>query len=216
MPDPVLGDVAIGDVCLVSFFGTLASQRIINTFHYKATGVPTVPLVEDWWANYAGMATALAVGGALQPTFLACMCDEYQLDFVRIQRLLPTRTLFRDTLRNLAGTYADDPCPPNTAVSIERKGQIADRHSIGRVQLAGPPVGEVTAGLISGGYLAICDTFGANLKANITTAANVTMTPVLLGYTPGPVIVPVVTPVVAYKTYSAVRTMHRRTVGLGE
>lgn len=215
MADPVLGPVNIGDVCLVSYFGRLAGQRIINTHHYRVTDAPVSPVTVDWWVNYAEMQTALSGAVNLTGTFLDSLSNEYTLEFIRLQKLLPTRVMFRDVQKNLTGSIAGAASPPNTAVSVERKGQNADRHSIGRVQLAGPVAANVAAGEITNAYRLIINDFADRLKQNFVTAGGVTLEPVLLGYTLPPVVVPVVTPVVATKTFIEVRTMHRRTVGLG-
>jgi len=110
------------------------------------------------------------------------------------------------------GAIADAPLPPNVALTITKRSDVAGRHGVGSLHMPGTGI----AGLNGGEWIPVyLDSFGSLLTAlhqsvNIEFGQN--LVPVIFNRT---------TPTDSVEITSAnsnvtVRTMHRRTVGVGE
>lgn len=215
MPVPAWPNIAAGMIISASTRGTQNGQRIINTSHYIVDTGPTVGVPVNTALN--ALNTKLQAGGGWPAELRAVTGSDFDLDFVRLQVIYPTRLPFIDFVFTPPGP-ADLPClPANCAVSIERRGLGTTRHDVGRMQVPGVPVEWVNDGRITVGNL---DNYGPLANALTDVIAD--------GVGVDSIVVPILwdakapfpTPRYQYvtlaKVYDEVRTMHRRTVGLGE
>jgi hypothetical protein len=209
-----MAGMAVGDVVAVSFRGTLFNQRILNIFHYSVGVSGTGTVVEQLQAFANGfIADSFAV--PFQAAFLACLAPSYTLDVVRAQRVYPTRSIYAEGTADAPGTFATDTEVSNIAASILKRTETPGRMGIGRVQLAGIPTAAYENGAVTNAYLTgELSTFAADMILSLTEPARgVTFVPCLFNPT-APVnkfsVLAAATP------QSSLRTMHRRTLRVGE
>lgn len=199
-----------GDLYQVTFSGKLYNQHILTTFGYKLIGV-TGPVTYEV-ATDELKAKLVAVNG-LEDKFLAVCPNDYTLEEIWIQRIYTPRLYRRSWTQFLAGQRPNPALMSNLAMSIERRGEAATRSAVGRVQVpVSAHVSDVSNGAISVGLASAAGAFGLEMIQPIaTTTGTITWNAHILNASAG-----VSTPITAYKVQTVVRTMHRRTVGLGE
>lgn len=206
--------LAVDDVIQVSLRGTLFGQRILNILHYAvniASGGGTQLQLDDIAVSIGADTGSVPIAGDM----LATLSNAYKLDEVRAQRIHPIRTPYSQSLPGVAGGLAGQPNTANIALSITKRGLNAGRTGIGRVQIAGLP-----AAAWIGGSLDVA-TFGAAITTMKNTFASsynpavfaITLVPVI--FNPGGA-APHYQVVNSWVTQETARTMHRRTLFLGE
>jgi hypothetical protein len=142
------------------------------------------------------------------------MSTDFHFNFVRAQRLKPQRDVYRQISAASVGIDIRTASTANTCMSITKRTATIGRHGVGRIQLAGLPVGEISNGNWSDAIRgSVSDVFDDLLGPLTTTTTSTQFTPVVwdsknIGATPHAII--------EVDTQATVRTMHRRTVGLGE
>lgn len=207
--------LALHDIVEVSFRGTLFGQRILNILHY----VVNVTASGTTEAQLLRLAQDLVQGtgnpAGLETHWLDCFGVEYTLDEIRAQRVYPDRTIYQKFAANDVGTHASPMVSSNQATSLEKRTLTVGRKGIGRIQVVGPPQGEFANGVVGAVYLAgPIATLITDLKSSYTTSVGpVTYVPCLYNPTGAPDKYSVLFDIVPQDT---LRTMHRRTVRLGE
>lgn len=203
--------LAVGQYYRVTHDLTMMSQRLMNTFNYR---LDTVGTETDNEALGIAMRLVLNAAGRLRAKYLLAIPPQVTLANTWIQTLWPTRMRKQTFVDALPGTLAGIASSANTAASIERNGDRASRHDIGRIQLpAANDTGSITNGVITAaGYLAALNALGLEMITTITTAGGSVLRPVLLR-----------TPVDGSFSYviggtvqTTLRVMRRRTVGVGK
>lgn len=204
--------LATGDVVLVSLRGTLFGQRTMNVLRYvvtvPSTGASITQDLTDIADAFANTATATLPLNKLLPMQGASQT----YDTVRAQRVYPARTVYAYSSVAATGTNASDCKTPNIAVSLTKRTLLAGRHGIGRMQIPAVPDAEITAGIVSNALITLGvdlgnqligeKVIGSNgLKIWACTAANVSALDSKVSST---------------QVQDTVRTMHRRTVRVGE
>lgn len=202
--------LAVNDIVLYSIFGRLAGQQLIHTFHYKLTTVNGDPYTEALDAFLAFQFGASGIATALLPI----MPSNYRMETHRAQVIFPTRRRYVEALIDTPGAWASAARTPNTAMSIKRIGLAATRQGVGRLQV---PIGD---DLMTNGTINLAG-IAAELL-DIDTAMELEFTPPGDGNVYQPVLFGkdangnlTNTPIIEVAAMTTVRTMHRRTVGLG-
>jgi len=214
MPTPTLGNVAVDDLFYVTFKGRLFSQRIINTFYYSVFQIAPVDVTR--WSAYSKLRDALSGAGGVKEKFLACCGPQYELEAMRLQVLRPERYAYREFAEGAVGTHAGQADTANLAASIERRCELAQRHGVGRLQIAGTPTGQENAGTWAPAYMTILNTLATEMTQDV-------LSPDLIGWHPSlayndGLVPPTWTssPVIGAEAKNTIRVMRRRTVGVGE
>jgi len=209
-----MAGMAVGDIVQVSFRGTLFDQRILNIFHYVVNVAGTGTVVEQLSAFANGFIVD-ALGTNFQTEFLNCLAPSYTLDVVRTQRVYPTRSIYAQATADTPGTFATDTEVSNIAASILKRTETPGRMGIGRVQLAGIPTAAYENGSLSNAYLTgVLTNFATDMVQSLTEPARgVTFVPCLYNPTAAGDKFSVI---VAATPQSSIRTMHRRTLRVGE
>jgi hypothetical protein len=209
-----MAGMAVNDIVAVSFRGTLFSQRILNIFHYVVSVAGTGTVVEQLQAFANGFIVD-ALGCNFQTDFLACLAPSYVLDEVRTQRVYPTRSIYTTATADVPGTYATDTEVANIAASILKRTETPGRMGIGRVQLAGIPTAVYENGGLTNAYAnGQLSNLATDMLFSLTEPARtVTYVPCL--YNPSSTgekfsVLSAATPQLS------LRTMHRRTLRVGE
>lgn len=206
--------LATNDVIQVSFRGTLYGQRILNILHYAVVSAPSGSTIDQ----LEGLANSMANNtGSVQPVakLLAVLSTDFTLDDVRTQVVYPTRTLYTQIASGATGAVEMTAGTANMAVSILKRGVDGGRKGVGRMQIAGVPQGQAALGKWDfSGVLTDWADLRAALAASFTSASPVvTMTPVIYNPTGAGLKFQAIW---SWTQEDTVRTMHRRTVRLGE
>jgi len=203
----------VGDIMQVSLVGEIFDQRVLTVLHYRVTtgsASGTVFADTQSWADYF---EGLVAAGQLITRYLACCAPEYLLVEVRAQRVAPTRNPYAVKSSNSFGTSANAARFTNLCGSISKRGAIAGRWAVGRVQMPGLPSDDVVDGNISVGQLTNYGLLALQLEMDQN---NVGITQVVRPVIYNPSRTPNYTEIVDWLPQRTVRTMHRRTLRLGE
>lgn len=201
-----------GDWVSVNFGGRIFGQRTILTSWWRAAsdfGVKTIPQDLDDILNEFSAAGSTTFVTKLR----AAMPPQWTLEYIRAQRVRPTRSAYREAGYALPGTNADAATTGVDTVAVLYKGDNAGRSNISVKKFGPVPDAASAAGLVTAAY-----------KLILNPAADQLGLAVQVGGVGGPFI----TPIVPHKdgvTFEAItqvavqatsRCMTRRTVGRGE
>lgn len=185
--------------------GILAQQTTLSVFHYMLNDA-AIPDGEAFFTPFN--ASFNVATGVVDLYRLAC-CEDFSLQEVTYQWISPTRFRKKSFAPFIGGgAIVDNSLPPNVAQVVTKRSDVATRHGVGTLHVPSVPFGQVDQGIISVPQLAKLNSLAATLSALLVTAR---MTPILLNRA-APAQSPTITSAVAQRT---VRTMRRRTVGLG-
>lgn len=209
-----MAGMAVGDIVQVSFRSTLFNQRVLNIFHYVVNVAGTGTTIEQLQAMANGF-VADAMGVNFMTDFLLALGPAFNLDSIRTQRVYPTRSIYTESTADMNGTFATDTELSNVAASILKRTETPGRMGIGRVQLAGIPTAAYANGELTAAYLATeMSNFAQDMLQPLNEPARgVTYIPCIYNPTAGGAKYSVL---VAATPQSSIRTMHRRTVRVGE
>jgi len=202
--------VSAGDKFLVTFVGECLNQRILNTFWYGVDSVVGPPNSDD---VADALRAALIATGGLRPKFLAVTPQNYVLQFMWIQRVDSPRLLKKIYPDNSPGLWAVDTDAVNIAATITRRGDLATRKAISSLHclISSDPTA-IIAGEISITLNGLFNTLANQVLQPISLAGLASLTPIVRN---GPLPAEV-NPITSVTVHSEVRTMHRRTLRLGE
>ncbi len=204
--------LAVGDILELKILGTLLNQRVMTVLHYRiASYVSSAPEVTD-----TGAILDEIIGGTVGATPLAsildCQADNYARNTCTLQKVAPTRSIYIDRGAPGVGTIADSCTLPNVSGVMTKRGAAGGRRGIGGMHFPGLPPSMYTDGSITAAYGVLMIAAQANLLAVLTTTLPAaTLVPVI--YNPGAT--PNHQDIAILEIQTTVRTMHRRTVGLG-
>jgi hypothetical protein len=203
--------LAVGDVCLVTYRGSLNSQRILNTFVYGVqafTGTPDQSLALD------ALVAKLNTTGNLTDKYLNCVPADYTLAQIWAQVIRPLRWAKHIYPQGTAGNGGNASVTSNLAMSITRRGARGRRKDVSSLHVpVSGDVSEVNGGFLQTGILISGNALALQLRTLVaTTTPAVDWVPVIFN---GPTFIDV-TPITAAFAQDTVRVMRRRTVGLGE
>jgi hypothetical protein len=210
VPPPITGD----DVFTLTYFQTLDSQRILTVLHFRFSDL----LEPDYVTAMASLANALgidATGATGWGGVRNFQSSDISYDFLRVQRVAESRDVYFSQTLGLNGGFVGAAAPPNVALVCNKRTVRVGKHGHGDLHLAAVPIGTVTDGIWNPVTVAnVASAVGSFLLDPFDDA--VTGNAIRFGiYDPTPVFggLQDITDVVGY---NQVRTMHRRTVGLGE
>jgi len=204
---------AVGQVYLMTLKGTMDGQLILNTQHYLLSNLTAPYTIDDvandidaWWRSLIVFPTPYG-------RYLFCLPPEYNHDQTWIQCIDPVRYRKKVFGGLGAGQSINSGKWANSGQTITRRGDLANRANIGSFHMVLPSTDPGAGGSISGLALAALSNMADVLKLTIPLAGAIgTMEPVLYHRQKVPNF-SLITQTVAQTT---VRTMHRRTVGLGK
>jgi len=197
----------------VTFFGTLADQRIMNTFHFQFQGTPSPSI--DYRTYYTALGDELKAVGGMKDKYLDIIPQNMTFNYMHIQTIWPVRQRYvYVTVGELGTSDAGNASTANIAFSIRRVSDIIGQAGVGRVQI---PVGSnwMDVGKLALAALPDVTAFTPYMTEVTTTAApDAEWLPVLFGVHDGGVVS--VSEIIESYPEDTLRTMHRRTVRLGE
>jgi hypothetical protein len=206
-----MANVNLNDIYLLTIKSTWHGQTILSTFPYKVTALPAGPI--NVTGSYGAVAVAFnAVGAPNLNNYRASVPPQLTMDELWVQSVQPTRFVKFISALGTAGTFPQASNTANLAGVIERRGEQANRHNVGslHVPLANLDPG-ASAGTISAAFLGAASALASSLQTPMSPAVGWTMTPCLFSKT-----LTTAAPVIfSTKVQQTIRTMRRRTVGLG-
>lgn len=205
--------LAVDDVIQFVIGYRVASQELRAVLHYRVQTAGSGVSAEGQLETIAAFLTgATPTNWPLLTAMKAGTTTGTFWDFLQVQRVKPTRTIYARSEINDFGTIEDTPAPSICAVSIEKRSLKPGRKGIGRLQLGGLPSAEVSSVIsdewVSGFGNAIRDALPDSVA--ITTEGSMSLKPCL----------PAGGIDHDYDLWDALvkdttRSMHRRTLGLG-
>ena len=206
-----MADVVDGDIIQTSFRGLVYGQRMITVLHWRVAPFSTV---QELQAFYFDFNISLGSGaGSVYQKYVDCLASSYEKGVIRIQKIFPTRMIHMDFNQDPGqGTIAGAALSPGTSGAITKRGEIANRHSIGGVRMPSVPVAWSSSGLLTSPGIGAYASFANTLNDQITTVGAVTLEPIIFNRT-APANSQKTTTLVVQDT---IRTMARRVLRRGE
>lgn len=216
MADPILGPTQDLDLYKVTIVQRLYGQRCLNILWFQVKDAGGAP--PDRWALQIALLNELNSVGNIIPAMQAVQTQDLDIlsGICNSYRTPLEREPYSQVLYNVPGLLAGVAGDANTALSIEKRANVPivghPRYGIGRMQIAGPPSSQYTAGLFVEDYMVAAQSLADQLTEDVI-ALGVTLQPVLIN-TDGASFV--VSPIFGAIARDTVRVMRRRTVGVGE
>lgn len=195
-------------------FAVLNSQRIITLFQYRFDGIPApgtdyTDYMNDFYSVVSGL-------GEILDDLYTCMPSNYNPDFVRLQPVHPNRLRAVDFPWVPNSTPNSNPASTsNIATSIERFSKLNKRRGVGRVQLPIPNTVYSGGNVTNGAYITALNNLRDDIPTQVVTVGVGTAgewNPVICNTSASQILI---SSVDGASVKTSVRTMHRRTVGLG-
>lgn len=205
MPPPA---VANGTVIQTVIETRLNQQRLLSVLHWKCVGTPSP---SEYFTVMNNINNDLDKVGGWTRELAGLMTADATVWSVYSQVVYPVRGPLVEKFVNRPGTAAGVAAPQNVTLSLTKKVDAAGRGYNGRIQLMGLPMTGITDGLWNAGQIAL-----------VTAFASILLEP-LDNFNDGDRFYPVTfnrktgttNNVRDFEVQEEVRTMHRRTVGLG-
>jgi len=203
-------DITTNSCLQIQFEGRHAGQQVMNIMTYVYDGGATTedgPLVID---EIDGIITPV---GKLWATWLDCLSDDLTNAVRAYQWIHPIRYAYvlkgDDVVTE--GNVAGDALPPNCSQAVTRRTNFAGREETSTLKLPAVPADMVANGFILDAHLITLNLFGAESCKEIPLGSGSKMVPIPWNKTsPGSA-----NQLRTSYAHNTVRTMRRRTVGLG-
>lgn len=198
-----------GGIVQVIFEGKLLSQQMITVLHYQLDNPGGVT---DGGLALDAVATQLKVAAGVHQEYLECLDALYEESTIKLQWIIPERHAYK----TYAGAFATGQVPAplvatNIAVAITKRSDGAGAHSHGTIHMPAVPLDFVTDAAVNAAGVLAYDSFRAKVIEDLVTLGSGTYHPVIFRRgLPGDSEL-----IVATTLSLSLRTMHRRTVGLG-
>lgn len=208
--------IAVNDLLRINAVGSFANQRIILTHAYAVLttdGSQTDQQGMDALIN--NIRGGLGAGDQWESAYLACLPAGYTLEYWQCQKVAPVRVHYTKFSRVVPGTHADTTNATNQAAVITLGTVLAGRSNVSNKHIGPIPqsVNVQSSGLVAAAYQGILSTLAANMLLDITDVpSGITFSPVIPHRLPAGAY----TLLSNYSVGTTVRTMRRRTVGVGE
>lgn len=200
----------INDVIEITYEGILITQTTLSVLHYFVDTPSTD-------ANYLSAMTHLLgnfKAGAVSPTiaYLAACAQNYEMITLKGQVVYPTRKAYVRINVGLPGLIGTDCTAPNLAGTITKRTSVGTRKGVGSLHMPAIPPSGYSGGLITGGQRTLYAAVQACLLNPFTDTGETTVIEPCLWSRSSPGTVLGLT---ATALQPQVRTMRRRTVGVG-
>lgn len=164
--------MATNDVLRLCVLGRLHGQRIMQVHHYRQstsqTGNQAPALVDAFRVD-------------VEPSMIACLSTEYELEGYLCQRVnpLPVLAAYELPVVGVFGTVTGGSLPSSMAAVITKRTLLAGPKFRGRNFYAGVPLSHETDSKITPAGLNLWDTFSTALVNIITSGTGVGFVPIV-------------------------------------
>ena len=203
--------LAIGDILSIQLHGRILNQKTISTFFYKVISASTE---QNDAVALKAVGDSFTVG-ILSPglSFIQAAPQNWTAVETRVQRVYPALSQYVIDTVGLPGTVGSDAEAPNIMATITRRGAAGGRRNIGALHSAPLPSDGFADGLITNTHKTRLETVATRMLNDFTVTLETTqLTPILWSRA---------IPSDGQRRVSStivqneVRTMRRRTLGLG-
>jgi hypothetical protein len=206
--------LAVDDVLQITYECRLASQVILSVLHARVdtapSGSPTTEAALQDLADKCADETAMD----FLAKYIAATVTDFTFVRVLVQRVKPTRSIYFESPIAETGVIGAANYAADSAISFKKRTTTVGRKGIGRMQLAGFGVNQITSGVVDSGFI-------GGVGGDLAAAMAGTFTGGI-AYPSGVYrwCLPAGGADHAFDIFDVVvqdtaRTMHRRTVGLG-
>lgn len=200
----------LGDIVSFTIEGRSFGQQVMSVFHFEAVGGVTAP---DGAAALSGALAFLNDPNELVVKWTECVGTDVNSLTTRIQKIAPTRFRYiAQAPTSVVGQGGTAAVAGNLSAAITKRAEEATRHGLGTLHMPGVPSGFITDGAINGLGIDAYGALAAEMTQEVPTGVGgMILTPVIFNRT---------APLASARVVSAspqftLRTMHRRTVGVG-
>jgi len=192
----------------------LHSQRLLMVLYVRPFTI-VVPEYDDAAQVLADSLATAIENAEWWDGIIAQQSDELTYETVVVQRVALDREVQKfGIITGVTGAMSDESMPPNVAMSVTKRTNVPDRHGVGRVQIPGFPENQTSFGLWQGTLVsAIQAAVEASLLVPFVDQNNNEWAWTLFDISG---VFDVHPDILTIEAHNTVRTMHRRTVGLGE
>lgn len=205
--------LALNDTIRITYFGRLFNQVIESVLHARVVTLPSGGSTAE--IQLEDLANKLSA-----PTFpflsayMSAAGNNFTMDYVRAQKVAPLRTIYLEAAISTGGGFGGVCTASNVACSIEKQSTTVGKKGIGRLQFGPVPYTQILNGQLDPAYLAV------QMNGLATTMfGSFAGGPLYAGVygwcLPANSVTPGGYDVFNAFAYPTLRTMHRRTVGLG-
>lgn len=204
--------VVDGDVLEVSLNCAYGGQRVLSVLHYKlqttAGPIDGLTTIDTFDADFNA-----AAGASFVKLYMDCMNPDYSLQEVVYQWVHSVRRARVTKLPNATvGTNVGTPSPPNIGAAITKRSEVAGRHGVSTLHLSGLINAYHTLGSLTPAGVDIYSPFLPKVFETIGVGGVSDMIPIIFNRaSPADSV-----EITGASVRPTVRTMHRRTVGVGE
>ena len=204
--------VGDGAIMQVSFEMVQFNQKMLSIFHfmYQTGGAP---VDGNTLINQADAIINLTTAGALLADHVTATHESVKYEDIVYQWIWPIRYARVVKAPALSqGDVTGTPCPPNVAAALTKRADTSGRHYVGTLHMPGLIIENITEGVLNSGGVAEYDAILSSLKTVMVPAVFTKLIPVIYQRS-----APASSGQIMTTDYQpTVRTMHRRTVGLGQ
>lgn len=202
-----------GQIYLSSFYGKLSGQTVISTWTHVLEVTSGSPTVDQIYAGMNADFAGINTDGKMAQAYRTAAAANFTLEQYRVQCIYPIRYAAAAFNKGYAGTQATDALTTNNAVVIYRRGDLGSRKDQSSLHFPAAPTSQFTDGIVSPVYRAAeMESIRTKSLATVTLlGGTVNLKPCIFHRGPQPFYSLITFGVVQ----DTVRTMRRRTVGLG-
>lgn len=144
--------MSVDDLIQVSIFGTLFGQRILSVLHYRVSVAPAGPSAELELQDLVNTIASRPAGEVVDE-YIQAAAPEYSMDYIRCQKVKPVRTIWQSSIVGLAGEQTGAAKTANSAASLEKQSTHIGHKGIGRLQFAPVPSAQMNNGFLDPAYV---------------------------------------------------------------
>lgn len=202
--------IAVGDIVSVMVVYYVDNQTCIGNLAYRCDRVPTGSPNYD--AGVTALLTALSSGAdSLTARMASMISNQCLIDFIQGQRIRPVRSPFVRVGLSEVGLVDSPNAPSVTCISISKRVDVVGRGRTGHWQQGGCPANDIDLGRWEGDTIVNAGFLANNIKETLDIPSGGKWVPGIqpVGTSGG------FNEIVNTTVQETVRSMHRRTVGLG-
>jgi len=189
--------------------GRLAGQRVMNVFHYF---MQLEGGVDDGHQECLDLMNTLQAGGGFWDKYLACLSADCIEMHMYAQWITDVRFAYvTSPVPDATGLAGQPALPPNDGAAITLRGDLADRHNLGRKAIPGVFQDYVVNGNLVLIYFGLLEDFCDKIVLEQVNPSGAEYLPIIFNRAT-PELSPVITE--AFPQHTS-RVERRRTVGVG-
>lgn len=200
-----------GDILQVVHVMTVDEQTCMNVLHYKVIAPDTTP-DRSYFQEMDDILAALDAGpNTVTGGWLKLATDDCTSRFIQAQRVHPNRSPYVREIVGQEGLEPGPSAPSIVALSGTKRSDTVGRGRSGHMQLAGLPASSMENGRWTIAQLTLAQNYFDDLSQDLNYGAGGIIRPGIFDSKPPTEFAELI----GFEAKDELRSMHRRTVGLG-